>query len=534
MRSPAATETVSTTELVVGLLHTEDMAASTPPRAGGRTLLETAPDQLVWALYGRESFDATGDAEQVANQLADMREHVADLGGIIGREFPENNISAFKRVRVLLSDGTYGYRVVRPDWDSMMTALRKGTYNALCLPNLDRGMRDPRDLEDLIDLVEHYGVHVVGMTGSIDLTSDSGISAARTEVNQRNQESRNTSRRIATGMRRAAMKGRTSGGANRPFGWRQDRIQINKREAKHIRREIPRLLAGVSPRSIANEWTDRGIPTVNRREGWRAMTIVKIFTNPRLCGWRIYRGEVLTDADGQPVKGVWEPIVSEEEHHALVAALHPPKGARARGGGRGQAMKYLLSPFVRCGKCNARMYGTVRRYDKRTGDPIAAYRCPMKGAGGCGGTARAAAPIDEYVTELVRMEQSEIKLRKSEDLPPWDKEDELAEVVQQIKESTAAYKAKRISGGRYFALIEDLESDERKLKAEKRKYEAKRQTRAVAIPNLNAEWNRPDFTLEQKHAAIAASILAVIIHPAPHKGAKFHPDQLSIVWREEE
>jgi site-specific DNA recombinase len=136
-----------------------------------------------------------GTAVQVANQLADLRPFALRIGGQIGREYPENNVSAFKRVKVLLPDGTYGYRVVRPDWDAMMTAPRRGQFTALALPNIDRGMRDPRDLEDLIDLVEQYGVYVVGMTGSIDLTTDEGISSARREVDQRNRESRNISRR---------------------------------------------------------------------------------------------------------------------------------------------------------------------------------------------------------------------------------------------------------------------------------------------------------------------------------------------------
>ncbi|MFC4054597.1 recombinase family protein [Actinomadura syzygii] len=505
----------------------------TPRRTGGRTLLETAPDQLVWALYGRESFDVTGDAEQVTAQLAEMREYVTGIGGRIGREFPENNVSAFRRVRVMLPDGTYGYRVVRPDWDAMMTELRKGTYNSLCLPNIDRGMRDPRDLEDLIDLVEYYGVHVVGMTGNIDLTTDTGISAARHDVNQRNQESRNIARRMQGGNRRAAMKGRNHGGANRPFGWRKDRISVNKREAKHIRREIPRLLAGVRPATIAIEWNERGIPTVTGRGQWRAMTIVQIFTNPRLCGWKTYRDEILTDVDGNPVKGVWEAIITDDEHLALVEAIRPSKPSR-KNRGRGHVMKYLLSPFIRCGKCNARMYGGVQYYHKKTGKPVVAYRCPTKGWGGCGGITRIAAPIDEYVTELVIQEQSRIRLQRRKELPPWDREDELRDVAQQIQESTDAYKAKRISGSRYFALIEDLEASERRLKAEKRKYEAKRQARAVEIPDLRAEWNRPDFTLEQKHAAIAKSITALIIHPAPRQGAKFSPDQITPIWNEED
>src|SRR5262249_56704244 len=133
---------------------------------------------------------------------------------------------------------------------------------------INRGMRNPGDLEALIDRWKQYGVYVAGMTGSIDLTTDEGISSARREVDQRNRESRNISRRMAAGNRRAALAGRHHGGSNRPFGWRKDRVTVNKREAKHILREIPRLLAGVRPRSIAIEWNERGIPTINGAQ-WR-------------------------------------------------------------------------------------------------------------------------------------------------------------------------------------------------------------------------------------------------------------------------
>jgi hypothetical protein len=91
-----------------------------------------------------------------------------------------------------------------------------------------------------------------------------------------------------------------------------------------------------------------------------------------------------------------------------------------------------------------------------------------------------------------------------------------------------------LSGPRYFPLIEDLEADERKLRAEKRKYDARREARSVSVQNIEAEWNKPGFTLEQKQAAIAKSITAVIIHPAPSHGARFSPDQISIVWKQED
>ena len=72
-------------------------------------------------------------------------------------------------------------------------------------------------LEDLIEVIEHYGTYVVRLSRNIDLTTDAGISAARGLVNQRKQESRNTSRRISGGKRHAALDGKNHGGPNRPF-----------------------------------------------------------------------------------------------------------------------------------------------------------------------------------------------------------------------------------------------------------------------------------------------------------------------------
>src|SRR5437764_10978806 len=134
------------------------MGPSQPLRERGRTLIEHAPDQLVWILQARESRvvpgqDAPGEG-QVDYQLGDLREFVKTIGGRVDREVPEPNVSSFKRRRVLLPDGTYGYRVVRPDWESILTALRRGECNALACADIDRATRDPRILEDLIDAVE--------------------------------------------------------------------------------------------------------------------------------------------------------------------------------------------------------------------------------------------------------------------------------------------------------------------------------------------------------------------------------------------
>jgi site-specific DNA recombinase len=506
------------------------MATSTKRRAGGRTLIDIDPDQLVWVLLARESTDRE---RQLDHQLSDLRARVAEIGGRVDREIPENDASAFKRQRVKLPDGTYGYRVVRPEWEKILTALRRGECNALMVPDIDRAMRDPRTLEDLIDTVEMYGVYVASLTGNIDLTTDAGISSARSLVNQRNQESRNTSRRVIDGKRRVAMEGGKNGGPLRSFGWRKDRVRINKREAAHIRREVPRILAGVSPLTLANEWNARGIPTVTGVR-WRSATIRNMYLRPRMCGLATYRGEILYGTDGKAVRGQWEPILTEDEHNAVAGKWgtrqERPK-SRLGAKGRGYRTIYLLSPFVRCGACGARMTGARRR--NRRGELEECYRCPARGQGGCGTVTRLAGPVNTYIKALVIAEQQKIEFRKLEDLPPWPKAQELAGLQKRINDQQKNFELGNISAQRHFPALARMEAAEAELKREKRRYEGRQQARKHAVADLAGEWDKDDFTMEQKQAAIAETLTAVIIKPAG-RGCRFRPDQIVPVFRQED
>ena len=68
-------------------------------------------------------------------------------------------------------------------------------------------------------------------------------------------------------------------------------------------------------------------------------------------------------------------------------------------------------------------------------------------------------------------------------------------------------------------------------KRERRQYERRQQTRRHAIANLAEEWDKPDFTTEQKQAVIAETRTAVIIKPVGC-GVPFHPDHIVPVFRE--
>jgi site-specific DNA recombinase len=107
----------------------------------------------------------------------------------------------------------------------------------------------------------------------------------------------------------------------------------------------------------------------------------------------------------------------------------------------------------------------------------------------------------------------------------------LADVQTRIDESTRRYEAGEYSAERYWPSLARMEAREAELKRERRQYERRQQTRRHAIANLAEEWDKPDFTTEQKQAVIAETRTAVIIKPVGC-GVPFHPDHIVPVFRE--
>jgi hypothetical protein len=78
-----------------------------------------------------------------------------------------------------------------------------------------------------------------------------------------------------------------------------------------------------------------------------------------------------------------------------------------------------------------------------------------------------------------------------------------------------------------------MEAIEAELRREQRQYAGRQQARRHAVANLADEWEKPDFTMEQKQAAIGETLTAIVIKPAG-KGYRFHPDQIVPVFRQED
>ncbi|XVU24179.1 recombinase family protein [Actinoplanes sp. CA-054009] len=335
------------------------LGTSTQPRA---ILLARLSDN-------REDVDLTdeGIPQSLEDQIQRMTDRAGQLEWIVWKVIKNPRLSAYKRRMVTLPDGRREYRVFRPDLREALADLAAGRATALLCLDLDRAFRDPRDLQDLIDVVEHspHKIVVESVTGSLHMEKGRDNFDAEIRVLVANKASRDTARRVAAARERQARNGQYGGG-KRPYGfcsgppkpaddgrledalcrWHGGRacrsgITAIKEETDVIADCSNRLLQGVSLRSLAAELRDRKIETVTGAR-WRAETLRDVLLRPRNAGLVVYRGEVLED-----VSAPWEPIVSREVFEAVRTLLTDPDRQTAPGA----PPRWTGSGIYRCGIC---------------------------------------------------------------------------------------------------------------------------------------------------------------------------------------
>lgn len=302
------------------------------------------------ALLVRISDDREGDALGVGRQERDARALAERLGWQIGPVFTENDTSAFKRRTVTLPDGTTGLRVLRPQFRALLDAVRLGQVDGLLAYHLDRVARDPRDLEDLIDVVEQTRIPVESVTGSLRLSSDADITMARIGVAIANQSSRDASRRIRRKHDELAEAGQYAGGGARRYGYERDGMTIKPDEAAVIQRAAQRVIEGASVNGLAKELDEQGHRPV-KAERWSSKALGDILRSPRIAGLRVHRGDIVGQA-------AWPAILDRQTWDAVQVALQ----AR-RSGHTNRALSHWLNDLLWCGRCGM----TLKFHSQPTG-----------------------------------------------------------------------------------------------------------------------------------------------------------------------
>ncbi len=408
----------------------------------------------------------------------------------------------------------------RPEYERCLAALRSGALDGLVVYDLDRLHRQPRELEEFIDLCQQFGVtHVASASGDIDLTSADGQFQARILAAVAKKESDDKSRRIRRKHEDIALRGGVSGGGSRPYGYEADKITIRAAEAAIVRECVKRLLAGEPVRSIARDLNERGV-TAASGGAWSPQSLRRMLASPRISGQRIHKGEVVADA-------VWPGIISTKDGAKIRALLSNPERRTNK-----TARRYLLGGLLVCSHCGEKLVARPRSGGKRR------YACARgPGFSGCGHTFINADDVEQFVTEVVlhRVDSGAVqrsferRQRKEPDAQRWLDEAEQAQA--QLAELAELY------GRREFSLQEWMSA---RKPIEQRLTHARKQLAKVSrsgvldryVGNgagLRSDWDSLD--LSQQHAIVANVIDKVVVGPARRGYNRFDESRLTPRFR---
>jgi DNA invertase Pin-like site-specific DNA recombinase len=309
-------------------------------------------------VYVRISDDPSGLERGVDRQEADCRALADSLGLVVVEVFRENDVSAFKQRTVTLPSGERVRRVVRPGFRAMLGFLAERRADVMVAYDLDRAVRDPRDLEDLIDARVLHGFQVRSVTGSLRLDTDSDVAMARVLVAMANKSSADTARRVARASRQQAVEGRWHGGGA-PFGYQGGggTLTVVPERAVLAREAAERVVGGESLWAVCQDWNERGLKTP-LGAWWRERTIGLFLRNPALKGVRVYRP---VQPDGTTAKlpefeasGNWEPVIDP----VLWDQANQVLDARAAKRSRREGAYKRVNPFtglICCSDCGTPM-----------------------------------------------------------------------------------------------------------------------------------------------------------------------------------
>jgi len=478
-------------------------------------------------LLVRISDDKAGDAAGVGRQEEDGRALADRLGWDIAEVIVENDTSAYKRRKVRRPNGTTELRTVRPGFRTTLEKLASGERDGLLAYDLDRVARDPRDLEDLIDVVESRKPHipVMSVTGSLRLDDDSGIAMARIMVTIANKSSRDTARRVARKHEALAAEGKPGGGGFRGYGFTEKGREVVEEEAAVLREIGARILgdwdgwtpeqraavdpnAGETLHAIAQDLNRRKAPSATGAP-WNGRSIASVVTKASVAGLRSHKGEIVG-------KAVWDAIIPRERWEQICERL------AQRGPANDLTLQRWLNGALHCSRCGHLLEGCFGNGGPR-------YWC-MPRRGGCGKMAVKASfvedEVERQVLELLAKPSFLEQLRHAADTDATnDARKELAEDEAQLKELAKMWASKQIGFAEYRearSIIDARIKESRALLVSR----APRILRSLLAGDVESGWRALNPADKRE---VLLSLLPEGYEVQPHDrshGNKFNPDRL--------
>jgi DNA invertase Pin-like site-specific DNA recombinase len=392
-------------------------------------------DRTLWrgeaaAIYCRISHTRDEDQTGVDRQERLCRGVIERLGLAIEPRhvFVDNNRSAWQRGRK------------RKSWDQLLATLRAGEVRHVVVYHADRLMRQPRDLEELLNIADEQNITLHGEANERDLSDPDDRFFLRIEVAHACRSSDDASRRLKAEMVDRAHDGRPHTG-KRKYGYEKNAKTIVPHEAAIVVEVFTRYLSGESVYKIARDLNERGEPTALGAK-WASGTVLSLLDSRHVAGILVFRGEEIGRGEWEPIvsEGLWNEVRARREYRN---AVHVPWRAQRY---------YLLRGLTVCKRCGIGMGGSSGQYACNRRDLLDETRCKRS---------INAAKLEEFVVEAA--------LRRLEGLATYDSSDAAVAVMtdadraaieedqQELAELRAAWDAREIKTREYRQMRKQVE-----------------------------------------------------------------------------
>ena len=268
----------------------------------------------------------------------------------------------------------------RPVLDDIRRSAQSGRFDALVVFHPDRLYREPVDLLTVAREMKELGVvlHFVH-SPSDDTPEGQLIMFINGYVGYR--ERQQIAERTMRGKDRVARMGRLPNGTGSGlYGYDYDPVAkvrtINEAEAAAVRLMFRWAIDAVSSYQIAVRLNAANIPT-KRGKRWHPLGVKRIVRNRAFTGSQVYGekrwqkvkgGRQLAtprpESEWIHIEGFTPAIISQAEYDAANAALDMRQAMANK-----PATRYLLTGFIRCGRCGAPVCGASLQRKHRY------YRC---------------------------------------------------------------------------------------------------------------------------------------------------------------
>lgn len=337
-------------------------------------------------IYCRLSYAPDGSVEKVERQEADCRDLGARIDWSVCCVYSDNNKSAWSRNRK------------REDWDAMLASFQPGavcprgnTHDGILIYHGDRLIRQPWDLELLLQVADDRRLPLASPSGTRNLSNEDDRFILRIEAAQACKASADTSRRVKRAAEARTKSGGAGVGSNRPFGFGVPTGRVGRTgkplwdptvqdpaEAEIAREAVRRFLAGQSQGGVIAWMNTQCTTTTGKR--WRANAFRAWLSAPRIAG--------LVERDGVLYPAKWKGIITLDEWEDAKALLR--KQSEDYGYSGRERIYLLTGKGARCVSCEGPLY---TKPSNKTGERMyycSNPACPQP-------VARNVRLLDEYV-----------------------------------------------------------------------------------------------------------------------------------------